>query len=70
MLTTDKFVSLILMYPLNLVAIFIQMFYPAILIEMFMTSLSMLLVALVVQRPDEMINPILGVSGFLHILRI
>lgn len=65
MLTTDKFVALILMYPLNVLAILIQLFFPQYLVEMFMTSLTILLVALVIQRPEEIINPILGVRSYI-----
>ncbi|MGN0342033.1 MAG: EAL domain-containing protein [Roseburia sp.] len=64
-LSTDKFIALIIMYPLNLVAIVIQMFVPSCLIEMFMTSVSLLLVTSVVQRPEEMINPILGIRNYI-----
>ncbi|MBO5485886.1 MAG: EAL domain-containing protein, partial [Eubacterium sp.] len=65
MLTTDKFISLILMYPLNIVAVLIQLFYMEYLVEMFMTSLTMLLVSLVIQRPEEIINPILGIRSYI-----
>ena len=62
-LSTDKFIALLLMYPLNIVAIIIQALNPNCLIEMFMTSISLLLVTMVVQRPEEMINPILGIRS-------
>lgn len=63
MVTKDKFVALMLMYPLNVLAVLIQLFFPRLLVEMFMTSLTMLLVALVIQRPEEIINPLLGVQS-------
>lgn len=63
MLTADKFVALLLMYPLNVLAVFIQLFFPQFLVEMFMTSITLLLVILVVQRPEETINPLLGVGN-------
>lgn len=65
MITKDKFVALILMYPFNVLAILIQLFWPRLLVELFMTSLTMLLVALVIQRPEEIINPILGVRNYI-----
>lgn len=65
MLTADKFVALMLMYPLNIVAILIQLFFPEYLVEMFMTSVTMLLITLVIQRPEEIINPILGVRSYI-----
>lgn len=65
MVTIDKFISLILMYPLNILAIAIQFFYMEYLVEMFMTSLTLLLVSLVIQRPEEIINPLLGVRSYI-----
>ncbi|MDO4517025.1 MAG: EAL domain-containing protein [Bacillota bacterium] len=64
MLAADKFIALMLMYPLNALAILIQMFFPTCLVEMFMTSLMTLLIALVIQRPEEIINPILGIRNY------
>ena len=60
LLTIDKFISLICMYPLNLLAVLIQFFFPQLLVEMFMTTLTMLLITLVIQRAEETINPVLG----------
>ncbi len=65
MVTNDKFVALMLMYPLNVLAVLIQLFLPQYLVEMFMTSLTMLLVVLVIQRPEEIINPVLGVCNYI-----
>lgn len=65
LLTADKFVALMLMYPLNIVAILIQLFFPEYLVEMFMTALTMLLITLVIHRPEEIINPILGVRSYI-----
>ena len=48
MVTNDKFVALMLMYPLNVLAVLIQLFLLQYLVEMFMTSLTMLLVVLVI----------------------
>lgn len=64
-LTTDKFVALILMYPLNVLAILIQLFWAGCLIEMFMTTVSMLLITTEVQKPEETINPVFGVRRIL-----
>ena len=65
MVTNDKFVALMLMYPLNVLAVLIQLFLLQYLVEMFMTSLTMLLVVLVIQRPEEIINPLLGVRSYI-----
>lgn len=65
MVSGGKFVALILMYPLNVLAILIQLFLPQFLVEMFMTSLTMLLVVFVIQRPEEIINPVIGVRSYI-----
>ena len=53
------------LYPFNIFALIVQYYYPHYLIEMFMTSLSMLLAMLVIQRPEEMMNPELLVGNYL-----
>lgn len=65
LLSLDKFVALLGMYPLNLLAVLIQLFLPRLMVEMFMTTLTILLVTLVVQRPEETINPVLGVRSYI-----
>lgn len=65
LVTGDKFVALMLMYPLNVLSVLIQLFLPQYLVEMFMTSLTMLLIVLVIQRPEELINPVLGVRSYI-----
>ena len=52
----------LLMYVLS---VLIQLFLLQYLVEMFMTSLTMLLVVLVIQRPEEIINPLLGVRSYI-----
>ena len=53
------------LYPFNIFALIVQYYYPHYLIEMFMTSLSMLLAMLVIQRPEEMMDPELLVGNYL-----
>ena len=53
------------LYPFNIFALIVQYYYPHYLIEMFMTSLSMLLAMLVIQRPEEMMNPELLAGNYL-----
>ncbi|MCR5502576.1 MAG: EAL domain-containing protein [Lachnospiraceae bacterium] len=48
--------ALYLMYILNAVAIAIQLFFPAILLECFMTSITLLFIVLFVQRPEKQID--------------
>ena len=65
MLKLEQVFVLASLYPFNIFALIVQYYYPHYLIEMFMTSLSMLLAMLVIQRPEEMINPELLVGNYL-----
>ena len=65
LLPLDKFIALLGMYPLNLLAVLIQLLLPQLMVEMFMTTLTLQLVTLVVQRPEETINPVLGVRSYI-----
>lgn len=64
-LSFDKFVSLLCMYPLNLLAVLIQLFFPRLMVELFMTTLTILIITLIVQRAEETINPILGERSYI-----
>lgn len=62
-LPVDKFVALLTMLPLNVIAVLIQLFIPELLVEIFMTTMTAMLVTIVVQRPEETINPVIGVRN-------
>lgn len=62
-LATDKLLALICFYPWNLLAIMIQAFIPEYLVEMFLNTVSLFLVSNIVQRPEEVINPIIGIGS-------
>ncbi len=64
-LSTEKFLAMLLVYPVNVVAIMIQEFYPELLTAMFGASLSILLLAFFVFRPDESIDLETGLSSFI-----
>ena len=64
MLPADKFVASMLMYPMNLFAVAVQLVNSRYLIEMFMTSISLLLITIVVQRAEETVNPTLGIQNY------
>ena len=64
-LSFDKFVALLCMYPLNLLAVLIQLFFQKLMVEMFMTTLTILMVTLIVQRAEETINPVLGERSYI-----
>lgn len=62
-LSVDKLLALICFYPWNLIAILVQAFIPEYLVEMFLNTVSLFLVSNIVQRPEEMINPIIGIRS-------
>lgn len=63
LLTIGKLIALLSMYALNLISVLIQLLYPELLVEMFITTITILIVSLVVQRAEEIINPVLGVRS-------
>lgn len=62
-LTADKLLTLICFYPWNLIAIMVQAIIPEYLVEMFLNTISLFLVSNIVQRPEEVINPIIGIRS-------
>lgn len=62
-LSKNKFLALMNMYPWNMTAIFIQMIVPEYLIEMFFNTIALVLVSTVVQRPEEIFNPVIGIRS-------
>ena len=62
-LVKDKLLTLICFYPWNLLAIMVQAFIPEYLVEMFLNTISLFLVSNIVQRPEEVINPIMGIRS-------
>lgn len=63
LLTRDKFVTLFALYPLNAIAVAIQFVDRHMRVEMFMTSLAMLLLTSIVIRPDSEIDRLAETSG-------
>lgn len=62
-LATDKLIALICFYPWNLIAIMIQALIPEYLVEMFLNTISLFLISNIVQRPEELINPTIGIQS-------
>lgn len=62
-LSIDKFISLVCFYPWNLFAILVQAFIPEYLVEMFLNTVSLFLVSNIVQRLEEVINPLIGIKS-------
>lgn len=63
-LKTVNWLSLISLYIFSFCAIIMQYYNPMYLVEMFATSISLLMVALIVLRPEEIVDPVLGVPSY------
>ncbi len=60
----DKIISLMSLYLITFVAIVIQLYYPALMVEMFSTAFGFLVIVLVVLRPEETIDSSVGLLGW------
>lgn len=59
-----KLFAVFSMFPLTCIAVLIQFFFPALLVEMFATVLAILILIITVQRPDENINSYFGIRNY------
>jgi len=60
----EKFVSMSVLVPINLLALVIQFIYPKLLIEMFAITISTLLITVTVIRPEEDIDPSIAAKTY------
>lgn len=62
---TSHFVSMLVIYPLTLSAVAIQCLMPMWLVELFFTSVAVIIVAITIQRPEELVDMVteLGKHG-------
>lgn len=58
-----KYTALIAVFPLMLLATAFQMFYPGILVEMFVNAVSLLYICQFVQRPEEILDMDTGLQN-------
>ncbi len=60
-----QFISLLVIYPLTLTAAAIQLFFPTWLLELFCSAVAVILVAITIQRPEELVDMVteLGKHG-------
>ncbi|MBQ8614177.1 MAG: EAL domain-containing protein [Ruminiclostridium sp.] len=63
-LTTLKIISISAMAPMMIIAIIIQYFCPAFVVEMFTGALSLLIVTMTTQRPEEIIDARTGLGNY------
>ncbi len=60
--STGRFLSMLLIFPLGLIAAVIQFFFPQYIIEMFMNSVGILFISMLIQRPEEIIDIVTGLK--------
>ena len=63
-LLTSKWIALISVYVLILASVIIQMMEPNLLVEMFATSLGVLMVLMLIIRPEETVDGVVIVEGW------
>ena len=63
-LPTDKWISLLVTYLLEHIAVLIQFYYPRLLVEMFFTAMGEMLVMLSIMRPEERMDIDVGMLSW------
>ena len=63
-LRLGKWLALMSMYILSFAGIFIQLFFPNVLIEIFSTAIALLLIILMVLRPEEITDTNVGLPSW------
>ncbi len=60
----DKFVVMLLLYPIAIAGIIVQIFLLEHLVEMFIISITLLLFCLMIRRDEELLDPITGARQY------
>lgn len=63
-LTAGKWIALISVYVLTFAAVLVQLLVPVLLVEMFSTALGLLMIMLLVMRPEESIDASVGIASW------
>lgn len=63
-LTVEKWVSLLSVYVLTFIAVIIQLIFPELLVEMFSTALGLLVIMIMVMRPEETMDITVGILSW------
>ena len=63
-LETNKWLALISVYILTAIAVLVQFLRPQLMVEMFSTAIGMLMVMLIVMRPEESVDSSIGIQTF------
>ena len=62
--TAGKFAALLMIVPIQLIAVIIQMVNKELVVEMFFNAISVLLITITVQRPEEIIDSTTGLRRY------
>lgn len=60
----EKLLALFAIFPLTVASLAIQWFFPSMLVEMFAAAISLLLIVITVQRPEELLDSLTGLSKY------
>ena len=60
----DKFMVMMSLYPVSIVGIVIQYFFPEHLVEMFTITIATLLFSLIIRRDEELLDPVTGAGKY------
>jgi EAL domain-containing protein (putative c-di-GMP-specific phosphodiesterase class I) len=60
----SKWIATLTMFPLNIIAVLIQLKYMDLLVENFFMALAIMLLTITVQRPEEILDPQVGCQNF------
>ncbi|MCM1023388.1 MAG: EAL domain-containing protein [Prevotella sp.] len=60
----EKLLSLCMIFPLTVLSLAIQWFFPELLVEMFASAVSLLLIIITVQRPEELLDSLTGLGKY------
>ena len=60
----SKWIAMLTMFPLNILAVLVQMKFMDLLVENFFMALAIMLLTITVQRPEEIMEPSVGCQNF------
>ena len=64
LLSRDKLLALMSQLPVSLITVFLQLIFPDLLIEMFGSAIVMLIISAILQRGEEILDPLSGVQSY------
>ena len=64
LLTRDKFLALMSQLPVSLITVFLQLLIPGLFVEMFGSVIVVLIISTILQRGEEILDPLSGVQSY------